>query len=148
MDIEKILREYPYFAEEIQKLNEELNQTLKLKLQTQDTLKAQNIDGMPHSTGISDITYKAVEKSIDEHEKHMLYLTNKISEIYRKKKFIEELLPKLTMEEYRVIDLYYFKGYRLRRVAYMMHYSKSSCWRLKCSALEKLGQSGTNNMVL
>ena len=147
MNIEKILRDYPHYAEEIQKLNTELNQTLQLKLCTQDTLKAQCLSGMPSSGGISDITYKAVEQSIDRHEQHIVYLSNKIKEIYENKEYIDGLLPKLTMEEYRVIDLYYFKGYRLGRVGYVMHYSKTNCWRIKTSALKKMEQNGTQGVL-
>ena len=135
---EKILRDYPHYAEEIQKLNAELNQTLQLKLCTQDTLKAQALTGMPSSSGISDVTYNAVEQNIDRHEQHIVYLSNKIKEIYDHKEIIDGLLPKLTMEEYRVVDLHYFKGYKMHRVGYIMHYQKSRCYELKDSAVKKI----------
>jgi DNA-directed RNA polymerase specialized sigma subunit len=138
MDIEKMLREYPHYAQDIQKLNKELNDTLEMKLSTQNTLKAQVLTGMPHDTRISDLTYEAVEQSIDRHEEHIKKLCEQIQEYYSNKEYIDNAIKSLTMEEYRVIDLYYFKGYHLRKVAGIMHYGKSQCWNLRESALKKM----------
>lgn len=138
MDIEKLLKDYPIYPQEIQKYNAELNNTLQLKIQIQDTLKAQVMTGMPHTYKIADDTYKAVEMSVDKHEHHIKYLCGRIKELYDNKEFIDKALSQLTMEEYRVIDLFYFKEYSMGRVGYIMHYQKSRCYELKDSALKKI----------
>jgi DNA-directed RNA polymerase specialized sigma subunit len=138
LDIKKMLRDYPGYSEGIQKLNKELNETLQLKLVTQNTLKAQALTGMPHSSGISDITYNAVEKSIDRHEQHINYLCGQIQDIYDKKEFIDNAIKRLTVEEYQVIELYYFKEFKMRRVAYIMHYNKNYVYEILKRAMFKI----------
>jgi len=137
-EAERLLSKYPDCNKEIQELNKELNQTLRLKLETQNTLKAQAMDGMPHSTNISDTTYKAVEQSIDRHDEHMKYLIEQINEQYRIKETVYEAIKRLTMEEYRVIELRYFKGYKVGRVAGVMHYNRSYCSEIISKGISKI----------
>lgn len=129
-EAERLLRNYIHSGEEIQKLNTELNQTYQLKLQTQNTLKATTITGMPHGTNTPDATYQAVEMSIDRHDKHMEYIVGQIQNIYDEKELIHEAIKRLTMEEYRAIDLHFFKQYKPGKVAGIMHYGKTRVYEL------------------
>lgn len=134
----RMLENYCSCGQEIQKLNAELNQTLQMKIQTQNTLKAQCLTGMPHTYGVSDTTYNAVERSIDKHETHIVYLTEQIELEYDIRETINEAVKKLTMEEFRVIDLHYFKHYKIGRLSGIMHYQKTRCYELKESAIKKI----------
>jgi predicted DNA-binding protein (UPF0251 family) len=129
-EAERLLRNYIHSGEDIQKLNTELNQTYQLKIQTQNTLKAAAITGMPHSTNVSDLTYKAVEMSIDRHDKHVEFIVGQIQNIYDEKELIHEAIKRLTMEEYRAVDLHFFKQYKPGKVAGIMHYGKSRVYEL------------------
>ncbi len=137
-EAERMLRNYIHSGEDIQKLNTELNQTYQLKTQTQNTLKAATITGMPHSTNTSDLTYKAVEMSIDRHDKHVEFIVGQIQNIYDEKELIHEAIKRLTMEEYRAVDLHYFKNYKPGKVAGIMHYGKTRVYELLKESVSKV----------
>lgn len=158
MNIEYILREYPHIPEKIQKLNNELNNIIQCSDLTYNTLKAQRLTGMPHSTDTSDQVYDAVEKIIDRYDARINNIKNKINMWLDIQEKVDEIFYKpelLTIEERRIIELRYFHQFPWYRIPSVMRYSRRQCERFQHQALYKLNneyiklaENGGKNMVL
>jgi hypothetical protein len=138
---EKLLRDYPYMLDDIQKLNEEISETLKRKQESQNTLKAATISDMPKGENTSDLTYQAVEKSIDTYDTHVVFLTNKIRGLFEDRRLIWEAMRNITVDEKKAVDLHYFKGYHFERVGSIMHYTRQRAYQITIAGMIKIKTS-------
>lgn len=138
MDLREALKYYPHIPGEIARITKEIRDTMAMKKDTQDTLKAQTMSDMPRGAGVSDPTLRAVVRSIDRHDLHIQYLARRIAELYDLKEHLENLLQGLTVQEAQVIEEYFFKGYRMVIVQTHLGYAKSQTYRLCESALDKM----------
>jgi len=137
-EAERMLIAYNTSNEEIHRLNDELNKTYQMKYDTQNTLKAAILNSIPHGYDIQDATYGAVERSIDRHDEHIQFLVLQIQRIYDEKELIHKAIQRLTVEEFRAIDLKYFKSYKVGKVAGIMHYTRQYCYEIIRNALSKI----------
>ena len=137
MDIKKMLMEYSTYSSRIQKLNEKINEALKHKIDY-DGLKAQQIDGQPHGSGLSDPTYQAVEKIITKWDEEIYNMAVEVNELIENKRAVDRALKALPWDEHRVIELHYIIGLTLERVAAEMNYTYRHITRLHGWALEKI----------
>lgn len=138
MNIENMLYIYDDIPEEVQKLNRELKDILENRKQTSDTLKATTISDMPHGSGTSDPTYEAVERAIERYEERIAEIIKRIDWLLDTKGYIEDKLKALNIEEMRVIELRYFRGYKMRRLPYIIHFSLQHCYRIHDEAINKM----------
>ena len=137
MDIKKMLMEYSTYSSRIQKLNEKINEALKHKI-NYDGLKAQQIDGQPRRSGLSDPTYQAVEKIITKWDEEIYNMAVEVNELIENKRAVDRALKALPWDEHRVIELHYIIGLTLERVAAEMNYTYRHITRLHGWALEKI----------
>lgn len=138
MSVEKKLYDYPHIGEIIQGYTKDLNSAIEDQKDTRDTLKAATITGMPHSTNVSNLTYQAVERTIDKWQEHIEYLLDQINYYMDLKKDVDRAIGLLTVEEYGVIDYRYFKQYKMRRIGYILHYGKTRLYEIHDSAIRKI----------
>lgn len=138
MNIENMLYIYDDIPDEVQKLNKELNDIIINRKQTRDTLKATTITDMPLGGGTSDPTYEAVERAIDRYGERIKEITARINWLLDTKGYIEDKLKALDSEEMRVIELRYFRGYKMKRLPYIIHFSLQHCYRIHDSAFKKM----------
>lgn len=138
MNIERILNDYPHIGEIIQDLQKQLNNAVSMQQETRDTLKAAEMTGMPRGTNVSDLTGQAVERTLDKWESRIIYLSDQINYYIDLQKLVDDAVKCLTVDEFRVIDLRYFKGYKMRQVGYKMHFEKTRCYEIHNKAIEKI----------
>ena len=138
MDIKSMLIEYPHISETIQKLNRETNDILKNKLETRDNLKAVTLTDMPRGSEVGNPTLEAVERIIDVYDKRVQEISNEIEEYMNIKEYIDRVLKELNVDEYRLIDLRYFKLYKFKRIAHIMHYSVGYTYEMHDKAIKKM----------
>ncbi len=137
MDIKKMLSEYTTYTDRIRELNARINDALAHKIDC-DTLKAQQIDGMPHGTGLSDPTYEAVQKIIDKWDEDIREMADEVNRLIDNKAAVDKGLKVLEWKEYRLIELHYFMGLTWERVAVETNYSIVWVWQMHRKALEKM----------
>jgi len=137
MDLKQMLFEYTTYGDRIRELNARINDALAHKIDY-DTLKARQIDGMPHGTGLSDPTYEAVQRIIDKWDKDIREMAEEVNRLIDCKAAIDKGLKALTWREYRLIELHYFMGLTWERVAVETNYSIVWVWQMHRKALEKM----------
>lgn len=137
MDIKQMLKEYTTYTDRIRELNARINDALAHKIDY-DTLKAQQIDGMPRGTDISDPTYETLVKAIEKYDKKIRRMAEELNQLLNNREMVDKGLKALTWKEYRLIELHYFVGLTWERVAVEMNYNWRWCIRLHDRALEKM----------
>jgi DNA-directed RNA polymerase specialized sigma subunit len=137
MDLKQMLFEYTTYGDRIRELNEKINDALQHKIDC-DTLKARQINGMPHGTGLSNPTYEAVQKIIDKWDSDIRKMAEEVNRLIDNKTAIDKGLNALTWKEYRLIELRYIIGLTWERVAAEANYGVQHCHRLHRQALEKM----------
>lgn len=137
MDLKQMLFEYTTYGDRIRELNEKINDALAHKIDY-DTLKARQIDGMPHGSGLSDPTYEAVQRIIDKWDKDIREMADEVNRLIDCKAAIDKGLKALTWRERRMVELHYFMGLTWERVAAETNYSRPWCIKIQNKALEKM----------
>jgi len=94
--VEEILKQYPYFGDDIKEAQKQLNIYISLQQEARDPLKAQTISDEPRGSGMSDQTYNAVEKIIDRYQIEIDHYTSEINAILDLKKWLDKAFGELT----------------------------------------------------
>lgn len=139
--VEEILKKYPYISEDIHKEQEELNKYILLQHEARNTLKGQALSGMPHTSGISDQTYSAVEKIIDRYQEVIDKHTANINELLDQKKWLDKAFSEITEDERRIIYQYYNydnNGISIREMAKRWHKSREDIKSMVGFAVERI----------
>lgn len=137
--IDDILKHYPFICEDIQKLQAELNRYIQLQQEARNTLRSQNMDGMPHGYDVSDQTYQAVEKMIDMYQAKIDECVAKINELMDRKKWLDKAFAELTEDERRLLYLRYDERWQTWKVMRRMGIQKPhTFYKILDSAKEKI----------
>ena len=108
-----------------------------------DTLKAQNLSGMPGGGGTGDSVSDAVEELERRRE---LYLkaarsaSAEISAILQRKVQIDGMVEGLSSIQKRIVELRYIDGHRWTYISLKLHYDESSVKRLEAAAVTALAE--------
>jgi hypothetical protein len=137
MNIETLLYEYPSLGKWIYEANTELSDAIKCKDELLNTLKANEVTGMPKG---GDGTYDAITATIARYEKHIFYLTNKVNSLIEQKEYTDRLIASLEPQERRIIELRYFKHNNWYVVSMKAHYSEKMCRIVQRKAIEKMSK--------
>jgi DNA-directed RNA polymerase specialized sigma subunit len=139
--IEDILKQYPYICDDIQKAQAELNGYIVLQIEARNTLKGQIIDEMPHGTGISDQTYNAVEKLIDDYQVKIDECVQEINGLLDLKKWMDKAFAALTEDERRILYLRYDERWQTWKIMKRLGIMKrDTFYKLLDSAKEKINK--------
>lgn len=149
MNIQDILKQYPYIGEERLRLNKDLRTAIEAKLNADGCIKASIISDSPRSGDVGNPTYRNTENLFEHLEEICVELANiaeytkiKIRDLDDMQKQIDEALLSLTWAERRIIDLRYFQypepKFGWNKVIKESHYSRAECFRDHGQALEKM----------
>lgn len=141
MNIDDILKQYPYIAEDIQREQAELNKFIQLQQEARNPLRVHAFDGMPHNPGVSDKTYQAVEKIIDEYQTEIDACVEAIRDLLDTKRWMDLAYTRLTEDERRVLLLRYDKNIGIRNTAITMRRGYETVKKLTESAKEKINKT-------
>ena len=137
MNIDKvkdILYDYPYTEEKRERLNKELQDLLGSKYETSITAQ---LNGVTSSNRpISDKTGDAVIKIAEIYDTRANAIKNKINNLYKIQNAIETSFEKLDHNQKQIIELKYFKRYKLIHIAKKIKYSTRNCYNLHDKAIE------------
>jgi RinA family phage transcriptional activator len=138
--IERLLRNYPFISEDIDRLQKEL-EDWQNKKNTMYGIKAAAPTGMPPSGQISDLTFKTATEIIDKYQKEIDRLFDRIKTLFDNQMTVKTLLARLTREERYVIEARYFqkqKPISWSKIAKAICFDKRSCYRIRSRALKKM----------
>jgi len=138
--IDEIVKQYPYISEDIQRAQEELNKFIALQQEARNPLRGQAFDGMPRNPGVSDQTYQAVEKIIDEYQTEIDMFVKEIQRLLDLKRWMDKAYVSLTEDERRVLLLRYDRNIGIQRTAYTMRRGKETVKKITESAKEKINR--------
>ena len=138
--VEEILKQYPYIGEDIQQKQSEINRYISLQQEARNPLKAQNMSGMPHSSGISDQTADAVEKIIDQYQGQINKYIDEINSLLDLKKWLDKAFSQLSESERRIIYLRYEKGENINKMPYLLKWKcgRNTIYKILDEAKEKI----------
>lgn len=136
MNIKRELYNYPYLAEQRNELQKRIDSIENNKYVTLQS----PILGQPRGSGYSDQTADAAMKILITYQESIIKLQNHIIYLTKKEEDIRDKLTILDSEEYKVIELRYFKRLNWNDVSKRMHYSKRQCFRKTDIALNKLSK--------
>ena len=131
---------YAFICRTIKKLHAEILELGNLVKSERDTRKAIVYWGSEgqKSNAIVDPTADAVSNIIDKYEAQIVYVNQKLKDLYDKKNQTEKKLENLEEFEYKLIELRYFKKQRWDEVARAIEYSERHCRRMNQAILNKL----------
>jgi len=133
--IEKILYEYKTYNTAIAELEAEINKILALDIDY--PLKASNPSSIPSQGTGSPTEHIAIKRAENIHVK---YLRNKLEEMQRHKKAIDEAMTYLTDTEKQLIKLFYTLERPARECWKQMHIEKSRWYELRREIVEKIAR--------
>jgi RNA polymerase sigma factor (sigma-70 family) len=136
--VDEILKRYPYITDDIQKAQAELNRYIGLQQDARNPLKGQAMDGMPHGSGVSDQTYNAVERLIDLYQAEINKYVAEINELINTKKWLDKAFESLTVDERRIVYLYYDKRISINKLSYMIRCSRHTIYKMLEETKEKI----------
>ena len=139
--VRKMLYLYTQIPERIAGRLDEIKYLESALRSARDTLKPQRITGMVVSGGgISDPTYDAVRRIVDDVERRMSKLEQDIKNYLLVQFQVEEAVSDLTLEEQHIIDLRYGVAFGFGRIAKELKYSRRQCYRIHDEAFVKVSK--------
>ena len=137
--IEKLLRDYPFISEDIDRLQKEI-EDWQSKKNTMYGIKTAAPTGLPPSGEIQDPTYQTAMEIIDKYQKEIDRLFDRIKTLFDNQMTVKTLLMRLSRNERYVIEARYFHRPPVTwgRIARELCYDKRSCYRFKMEALKKM----------
>jgi DNA-directed RNA polymerase specialized sigma subunit len=135
--LKNLLYSYTYIQDEIEGINEEIC-NLGEVINNQRDIKVPNLTGMPKGNEISDIVYESVEKIIMTYGQEVAKLENRLDKAFKKRNLINSLISILGPTEKKIIELKYFKKYKIWMICGCVNYSKSQVHEIHNNAISKM----------
>ena len=108
------------------------------------TIRAQQITGMPHGSGVSDPVGRAVDRMEERREKYQAEIDKNNAEIKRRQEshaMMQDLIDLwLTSQQKQIIDLYYREGRTMEYIAGKIGYSREGIKKIEHKAVLKLSR--------
>ena len=108
------------------------------------TLRAQQITGMPHGSGVGDPVGRAVERMEERREKYQAEIDKNNAEIKRRQEshaMMQELIDLwLTSQQKQILDLYYREDRTFEYIAGKIGYSREGIKKIEHKAVLKLSR--------
>ncbi|MDW5300229.1 MAG: hypothetical protein SA378_08845 [Sedimentibacter sp.] len=135
--LKSLLYSYTYIEDEIEGINEEIC-NLGEVINSQRDIKTPNLTGMPKGNEISDIVYQNVEKIIVTYGQEVAKLENRLDKAFRKRNLINLLIGVLDPTEKKIIELKYFKKYKIWMIKGSVNYEKTQIYKYHDEAIRKM----------
>jgi hypothetical protein len=142
-EIEKLLQEYPRLTAKIFNFNQDYRRLIKEKEAFLHRYPqfSENAVRTSKTYNISDPTFDTVCKALEDYDRHVQHLAERLRECIAKRELIESLFGVLEPLEYDVIDYYYFRGLRPNYIALKLYISRATFFRLKKQAIWKMAKA-------
>ena len=120
------------------RLNEELAWARMMRDDALDTLRAQNISGMPRGGGKSDLcdVVAAHERIADDYAQLVVKIEAEIADVFRLRNAVEELVAQLPALHEKIISYRYIDGHSWRWIAIKTNYDESQARRIERQAVD------------
>lgn len=135
--LKNLLYSYTYIEDEIEGINEEIC-NLGEVINSQRDVKAPNLTGMPKGNEITDVVYESVEKIILTYGQEIAKLENRLEKAFRKRNLITALISVLEPTEKKIIELKYFKKYKIWMISGCVNYEKTQIHKYHNEAMKKM----------
>jgi DNA-directed RNA polymerase specialized sigma subunit len=135
--LKKLLYGYTYIEFEIESINEKII-NLGEVISSQRDIRIPELSTLPCGNEISDTVYNSVEKIVDTYGHEVAKLESRLEKAFRKRNYINDLISILDPIEKRIIELKYFKKYKVWMICSSISYERSNYYRLHDKAFEKL----------
>ncbi len=135
--LKNLLYSYTYIENEIEDINEKII-NLGGAISSQRDLSIPCLTGMPSGSGTSDTVYASVEKIMVTYGQEVAKLENRLEKAFKRRNYINALIGVLDSTEHRIIELRYFKKYKIWMISSSMHYDRSHIYRLHDEAIRKM----------
>jgi len=132
-----LLYSYTYIEFEIEDINEKII-NLGEVISSQREIRIPELTGLPKGSGTSDTVYSNVEKILVTYGQEVAKLENRLEKAFKKRNMIEDLISILDPTEKRIIELKYFKKYKMWMISGSLNYEERQIYRLHDKAFEKL----------
>lgn len=139
--VRRMLWDWGHSLDGIARLEDELHCFSVWAEDAGDTLKAQNLSGMPGGGGTGDSVSDAVEELERRREMYLKAsrsTSSEISVILQRKVLIDGLVDGLSSIQKRIVELRYIDGHRWTYISLKLHYDESSVKRLEAGAVATL----------
>ena len=141
--VRRMLWDWGHSLDGIARLEDELHCFSVWAEDAGDTLKAQNLSGMPGGGGTGDSVSGAVEELERRREMYLKAAQTasaEISAVLKRKVMIDELVEALPSIQKRIVGLRYIDGHRWTYISLKLHYDESSVKRLEAAAVTALAE--------
>jgi len=135
--LKNLLYSYTYIEDEIEGINEKII-NLGEAISSQRDLSIPCLTGMPGGSNISDSVYASVEKIMVTYGQEVAKLENRLEKTFKKRNYINALIGVLDPTEQIIIELRYFKKYKIWMISSSIHYDRSHIYRLHDEAIRKM----------
>lgn len=135
--LKSLLRSYTYIEDEIENVTEEICNMGDV-INAQRDVKAPNLTGLPKGNEITDIVYESVEKIIVTYGHEIAKLEKRLEKAFKKRNLINTLIGVLDDTERKIIELKYFKKYKIWMITSSVSYERAQIYRYHDAAIKKM----------
>lgn len=135
--LKDLLYSYTYIEFEIENINQQILELGEV-INSQRDVKVPELTGVPGGNDVSDVVYESVEKILVTYGQEVARLENRLERAYKKKNQILTLLDALNSVERSIVELKFFKKYKIWMIAGTVNYSERQVNRYLDSALNKM----------
>lgn len=132
-----LLYSYTYIEDEIESINQEIC-NLGEVINAQREVKVPDLTGAPKGNEICDTVYQSVEKILVTYSHEVAKLENRLDKAFRKRNLINVLISILDETERKIIELKYFKKYKMWMIESSVNYARAQIYRYHDAAFKKM----------
>lgn len=135
--LKSLLRSYTYIEDEIENITEEICNMGDV-INAQRDVRVPNLSDMPKGNELSDTVYESVEKILITYTHEVTKLEKRLEKAFRKRNLINTLIGVLDDTERKIIELKYFKKYKIWMITSSVSYERAQIYRYHDAAIKKM----------
>jgi DNA-directed RNA polymerase specialized sigma subunit len=121
-------------------LNAELIEIFENKKNLYNSIQTSKLGSKPRTNKVADPTYTAAEKLVDFYSKRALEIVEEIEALTYQRDIVNRSTQYLTPEQYRVIELRYIKGYKMKKIPGCIGYSLAQVYNIHNAAIKAISE--------
>ncbi len=135
--LKSLLYSYTYIEDEIENINQEICNMGDV-INAQRDVRVPNLSDMPKGNKLSDTVYESVEKILITYTHEVTKLEKRLEKAFRKRNLINTLIGALDDTERKIIELKYFKKYKIWMITSSVSYERAQIYRYHDAAIKKM----------
>ena len=132
-----LLYSFTYIEDEIESINQEIC-NLGEVINAQRDVKVPDLTEAPKGNEICDTVYESVEKILVTYSHEVTKLENRLDKAFKKRNLINILINMLDETERKLIELKYFKKYKIWMIESCVNYARAQIYRYHDTAIKKM----------